>query len=295
MVQPAAGLTLADKQAVTRQLLAAGAGIAEINGVRRKLSAVKGGRLAHGLAAGEILLLALSDVPGDAIADIGSGPLSPDPTSLAEARDTLARYQIAVSPAVAACLAAPVGIRPATPDAALDAILGRVQPRLVARSADAVAAVAAAAQRLGYPPVVLPEARGPARALAREHAAMVCQFRHAGRRGALISGGETKVAVRAPGIRGGRNGEYALALAVALGEEGVHGLAVDTDGIDGSGDNAGVLLTPDILARGRTAGLDAPGLLAENRALTFFTALGELVVTGPTRTNANDLRIILVD
>lgn len=291
MVQPAPGLTLADKQAVTRQLLAAGAGIAEINCVRRKLSAVKGGRLARGLAAGEIWLLALSDVPGDAIEDIGSGPLSPDRTSLAEARGILVRHRIEVSPAVAGCLADPPGQLPVAPDPALL----RVQSRLVARSADAVAAAAATAAMAGYEPLVLPEARGSAGELAMEHAAVIRRLRQAGRRAAVISGGETTVAVRDSHIPGGRNGEYALALALVLGAEGAHALAADTDGLDGSGDNAGVLLTPDILARGRAAGLDAAQLLAENRSLQFFTALDELVVTGPTRTNANDLRIALVD
>lgn len=291
MVQPAPGLTLADKQAVTRQLLAAGAGIAEINCVRRKLSAVKGGRLAAGLAAREIWLLALSDVPGDAIGDIGSGPLSPDRSSLADAREILGRYRIEVGPAVAACLAEPARQPPAAPEPAL----ARIQSRLVARSADAVAAAAETAALAGYEPVVLAEGRGPAGALAGAHAMVIRQLKATGRRAAVISGGETTVAVRDPRIAGGRNGEYALALALALGAEGVHALAVDTDGLDGSGDNAGVFLTPDILARGRAAGLDAARLLAENRALQFFTALGELVVTGPTRTNANDLRITLVN
>lgn len=291
MVQPATGLTLADKQAVTRQLLRAGASIAEINCVRRKLSAVKGGGLGRGLAAGEIWLLALSDVPGDAIEDIGSGPLSRDRTSLAEARGILARHGIRVSAAVAACLADQPGQEPAAPDPAL----ARVVSRLVARSADAVAAVAAEAALAGYEPVVLPEARGPARTLAAEHAALIRQLRQAGRRAAVISGGETTVAVGDPAVPGGRNGEYALALALALGAEGVHALAADTDGLDGGGDNAGVLLTPDILTRAGAAGLDAARLLAENRSLQFFTILDALVITGPTRTNVNDLRVALLD
>jgi glycerate 2-kinase len=291
MVAPAPGITLADKQDVTRRLLAAGASIGEINCVRRKLSAIKGGRLAHELRAGDILLLALSDVPGDALADIGSGPLAADPFTLHDARTILARYSATDNPAIQRYLADPAHESPSPSDPALE----RVAARIIGRSADAVEAAAAAAAREGFPPLIVPEARGPALALAESHATAIRKLRQAGRRVALISGGETTVAVRNPGVPGGRNGEYALALALALGPgAGVFALAADTDGIDGSGENAGAVLTPDTLDRARKAGLDAAGLLAENRSLEFFRALGGLFVTGPTRTNANDLRIVLV-
>ncbi|MDH5255395.1 MAG: DUF4147 domain-containing protein [Gammaproteobacteria bacterium] len=289
LVQPAPGVTLADKQAVTRQLLASGAAIAEINAVRRQLSAIKGGRLARELRAGEILLLAISDVPGDRLADIGSGPLSPDPTTRADARAILDRYGIAPSPAIARALAdgaGPVGTAGAFPP---------VTGRIAACSATAVDAVARAAGAAGWAVRVLEPANGPARDAARSHAAIIRSLREAGQRAVLVSGGETTVSVAHPGGRGGRNGEYLLALALELGPDaGVHALAADTDGIDGTGENAGALLAPDTLRRAAAAGQDAAGQLSAQCSRDFFAALGDLLVTGPTRTNVNDLRIALV-
>lgn len=290
LVQPAPGLTLADKQSITRRLLASGATIAEINTVRRKLSAIKGGGLARHIRAGDILLLAISDVPGDVLADIGSGPLSPDPASREEARAILGRYGISPPRGVARVLAAPD--LPDPPAAAFARVTGQV----VACSATAVDAAARAAGAAGWPARVLPAANGPARDAARAHAAVIRELRASGQRAALISGGETTVSVTHEDARGGRNGEYLLALALELGPDaGVHALAADTDGLDGTGDNAGALLTPDILLRAAAAGQDARGQLAAQRSHEFFAALGALLVTGPTRTNVNDLRIALVD
>jgi hydroxypyruvate reductase len=294
LVQPVPGVTLADKQQITRSLLASGASIAEINAVRRRLSLLKGGGLARQIRAGEILLYAISDVPCDEIADIGSGPLSPDPGSLVQARAIVARYNIPVVPAVADALLerddtgreAPGG-QPATFPA--------VKGRIIASSATAVIAAARAAEAAGWPAQVLPEARGSAQDTAREHAAMIRGLRAGGQRRALISGGETTVSVTHPDGRGGRNGEYLLVLALALGSEGgVHALAADTDGIDGTGDNAGALLTPDTLRRAIAVGQDAIGQLGAQRSYAFFATLGDLVTTGPTRTNVNDLRIALI-
>lgn len=294
LVQPAPGVTLLDKQSVTRSLLASGASIAEINTVRRRLSLIKGGGLARQIRAGEILLFAISDVPGDALADIGSGPLSPDPGQAATARAILARYGIAVAPAVALALAEPAppaGQAPGDLPAAFPPVSGHV----VARSATAVAAAARAAEAAGWPALVLPGETGPAGEVAGRHAALIRDLRARRRRAAVISGGETTVRVTQADGRGGRNGEYLLALALALGEaEGVHGLAADTDGLDGTGDNAGALLTPDTLRRARAAGEDPGARLAGHSSCDFFAALGDLVNTGPTRTNVSDLRIALV-
>ena len=289
LVQPAHGLTLADKQSITRRLLASGATIAEINTVRRQLSAIKGGGLARQLRAGEILLLAISDVPGDALADIGSGPLSPDPGSRADARAILDRYGIAPPAAVDRVLAAPAGDS-GSPE------LPAVDGRIVASSATAVDAVARAAKAAGWPVRILPEVSGPAREAARAHATVIRDLRASGQRAALVAGGEATVSVSSRAGRGGRNGEYLLVLALELGPDaGVHALAADTDGLDGTGDNAGALLAPDTLRRAVAAGTDAAARLSAQCSYDFFAALGDLVITGPTRTNVNDLRIALVD
>ena len=289
LVQPAPGLTLADKQSITRQLLASGASIGEINALRRKLSAIKGGGLARACRAREILVLAISDVPGDAVADIGSGPLSPDPVSRVAAREIVERYGIECPPAVIQALAGEDQAPPA-------AGFGCVTIRVIARSADALAAAACAAEAAGWPVLVLPDVRGPAGDAARAHAALIRDLRQKGRRSVVISGGETTTAVTVAAGRGGRNGEYLLALALALGPDaGVHALAADTDGLDGTGDNAGALLDPETLRRAATAGLDAAGCLAGQCSYNFFAQLGDLLVTGPTRTNVNDLRITLVN
>ncbi len=291
LVRPAAGLSLADKQRVTRALLAAGAPISDMNTVRRALSAIKGGGLARACRAGEILVLAISDVPGDRLEDIGSGPFTPDPGGATAAADILHRHGI--EPELAAWLARREAPADAPPAGAPPV---PVRAEIIARSRDALASVAAAAAAAGYVPHVLPDVHGPARDAAAAHADVIRAIGDRGHRSALISGGETTVQVSSGAGRGGRNGEYLLALALALGpRHGVHALAADTDGIDGTGDNAGALIAPDTLGRAAAAGRDAATDLAAQCSREFFAALGDLVVTGPTRTNVNDLRITLLD
>lgn len=289
---PAPGLSLADKQAATRELLGCGASIAEINCVRRKLSALKGGRLAQAAFPAEVLLLALSDVPGDAVEDIASGPFSPDPTTLAEARAVLDRYRCPSARRLGAFLTDPARETPKPGDRAF----ARVTARLVARSADALVAAAAVLRGSSYEPLLMDGGVNcPAQELAGAHAALARGHLAAGRRVALVTGGETTVELGPRPGRGGRNTEYLLALALALdGAPQAWALAADTDGIDGSGGHAGALLAPDSLRRAAALGLAPRQMLAGNASGDFFAALGDLVVSGPTGTNANDLRIVLV-
>jgi Putative glycerate kinase len=292
---PAEGLTLADKQAVTKALLRSGATIAEINAVRKHLSAIKGGRLAAAAAPARVLALLISDVPGDDPSVIASGPTVPDPTSFEEARAVLAKYRIEPSAPVRARLASTADETPKPGDPRLAAS----RLAMVATPQDALEAAAALARDAGYHPLILGNAiEGEARDVALVHAGMARQavmYRQpAAPPCVLLSGGETTVTIRGSG-RGGRNGEFALALAVALaGEQRVWAIACDTDGIDGVEDNAGAIVRPDTLARAVAAGLDAKSMLASNDAYGFFSALGDLVVTGPTRTNVNDFRAILI-
>lgn len=289
---PAAGLTLADKQAVTAQLLASGATIGEINCVRKKLSGIKGGRLAQAAVPAEVLLLAISDVPGDDVADIASGPFSPDATTLADARQVLCRHGCTPGERVGRFLedAAHETPKPGDPPFA------RVTARICARSADALAAAAAVVTAAGYEALPMDDTVNcPARELAAAHGKLALDHLGRGRRLALVTGGETTVRLTGRPGRGGRNTEYLLALALELaGSAGVWALAADTDGIDGTGDNAGALLGPDSLRRAAGLGLSPETLLATNSARDFFAGLGDLVMTGPTGTNANDLRIVLI-
>ena len=291
---PAAGVALEDKQAVNRSLLAAGATITEMNTLRKHLSAIKGGRLAAAAAPARTVSLLISDVPGDDPAVIASGPTVADPTSFADARAVLEKYAIAAPPPVAAHLDAALEETPKPGDPRL----ANGEVRLIATPGAALAAAAAYARSAGIEPIILGDSlEGEARELGALHGAMA--------RGRLddaplviLSGGETTVTMTANGLahgRGGRNAEYLLALAIALdGAEGVHAIACDTDGIDGSEDNAGAIIAPDSLARARAAGLDARARLMDHDAYGFFEALGDLVVTGPTRTNVNDFRAILI-
>ena len=290
---PAPGIGLADKQAVTRALMHAGAPISAINCVRKHLSAIKGGRLALAAAPARVVTLAISDVPGDDPAMIASGPTEPDPTTLADARAVFDRYPVAVPDTVAQALADPAN---ETPDAAALAAVER-HTVIVADARTALAAAADAAGMQGWEPVVLGDAiEGEARDVARDHAALAQAYAARGGRWALLSGGETTVTVRNPSGRGGSNTEYALALALALdGAPGIRAIACDTDGIDGSGGHAGAVVGPATLARAREHGLDPRASLDANDSAAFFAALGDLVVTGPTRTNVNDFRAILVD
>ncbi|ACI99523.1 glycerate kinase type-2 family protein [Rhodospirillum centenum] len=285
---PAPGIALADKQAVGRALLRSGATIAEINTVRRHLSAIKGGRLAAAAWPARCVTLAVSDVPHDDPAVIASGPTVADPTTVADARAVLAKYGIEPPAAVRAHLARGDDETPKPGDPRL----ARSEFHLVARPMHALEAAAAAARAAGLEPVILGDSlEGEARDLGAAHAALA----RAARRGTvLLSGGETTVSVRGEG-RGGRNAEYLLGLALALDDApGVWAIACDTDGIDGTEDNAGALHRPGSLARARAAGYDPARSLSRNDAYGYFARLGDLVVTGPTRTNVNDFRAILI-
>lgn len=300
MALPAPGIALDDKRAVTRALLRSGATISEINCVRKHLSAIKGGRLAAAAAPARTVSLAISDVPGDDPAVIASGPTVSDPSTFAEARAILAKYAIEPPPAIAAHLAA---AKDETPKPG-DPRLAHSAFTLIAAPQDALAAAADVARKAGVTPLVLGDAiEGEARDVALVHAGIARQAA-AGRLivgeralplpAVLLSGGETTVTLRGGG-RGGRNAEFLLALAVALdGHPGIHALACDTDGIDGTEDNAGALYGPDTSARAKALGLDLRARLADNDGYGVFQALGDLVVTGPTLTNVNDFRAILV-
>lgn len=288
---PAPGLTLADKQAINRQLLRSGAPIDEMNCVRKHLSAIKGGRLALACPATETLTLAISDVPGDHPSVIASGPTVPDPTSCSDTLAIIERHDIDVPQRVLDWLLSPEA---ETAKADHPAFANKTY-RLIATPDSALRAAERAASAAGLDVIYLgAEIEGEARAVAADHAARALQEHAAGRPCLLLSGGETTVTVKGSG-RGGRNAEYLLALACALdGAPGIHALAADTDGIDGSEDNAGALLAPDSIARAASGGLDARALLDNNDGYGFFSALDDLLVTGPTRTNVNDFRAILV-
>jgi hydroxypyruvate reductase len=286
---PAPGLTLEDKQAVNAALLRSGAAIGEMNCVRKHLSAVKGGRLAAAAHPARLVALAISDVPGDDPSVIASGPTVADPTTFADARTILDHYAIEVPDAVTRHLAAAADETPKPGDGRLAA----AETIVIARPKQALEAAAGVARIAGFEPTILGDAiEGEARAVAGDQARLA--LAHGGGPVALISGGEATVTVRGTG-RGGPNAEFMLGLALALdGAAGIWGIACDTDGIDGTEDNAGATVGPDTLARARAAGLDARAMLADNDAYGFFAALGDLVVSGPTLTNVNDFRAILV-
>ncbi|KMO20224.1 glycerate kinase type-2 family protein [Methylobacterium indicum] len=295
-IAPAGALTLSEKQGITRALLRSGAAIDEINCVRKHLSRIKGGRLAGAARnAGRILTLAISDVPRDDPAVIASGPTVPDPTTLADARAICARRGIPLPASAEALLNDPANESPKPGDPAF----ARSEFRIIARPVEAIEAAAAAAHEAGYEPVLLgADLEGEAREVAAAHAALAREMKAAGRKVALISGGELTVTIRGEG-QGGPNQEYALALALALdGAPGISALSADTDGTDGgrgeATDPAGAMIDPTTLARAAAAGLDAGASLGENDSTPFFDRIGDLVRPGPTRTNVNDLRIILV-
>jgi hydroxypyruvate reductase len=277
---PAAGVTMDGLKAMTRELLRCGAPIQEINTVRKHLSAIQGGRLAAACRA-PVLALIISDVTGDDPTHIASGPCAPDPTTVADAKAVLRKYGIAAP-----------GPFSETPKPG-DPLFAHVENRVIATARRSLEAAAAVFAARGIAPINLGDAiTGEASEVAR---AMAAQAREARRPSVLISGGECTVTMRGAGGRGGRCGEFLLALALALeGVAGVHAIAADTDGIDGSEGNAGALLAPDTLARAAAKGIDARKLLEANDSYGFFSALGDLVVTGPTRTNVNDFRAIVV-
>ncbi|MBL8660388.1 MAG: glycerate kinase [Rhodospirillales bacterium] len=295
MALPAPGLTLADKQSVTRGLLRCGATISEINCVRKHLSAIKGGRLAAAAAPAPVVALLISDVPGDDPSVIASGPTVPDPTTVKDALAVIDKYGLDVPAQVRTHLEGGTAETPKPGDPRL----ANSRIAMVATPQGALEAAAAVVRDGGYRPLILGDAlEGEARDVALVHAAIA---KHAARFGqpaeppcVLLSGGETTVTLRGQG-RGGRNGEFLLALTVALdGHPRIWALAADTDGIDGVEDNAGSVLRPDTLARAAAANLDVRALLADNDSYGLFSQLGDLIVTGPTRTNVNDFRAVLV-
>lgn len=296
MCLPAPGLTLQDKQAVCRALLVSGAPISEINCVRKHLSAIKGGRLAVACHPARVVTLAISDVPGDDPSVIASGPTVADRTTCADALAILRERRIDAPDAVWALLR---DGRAETPKPG-DPRIQRVETHVVATAQASLEAAAEVARRAGVTPLILSDCiEGEAREVAQVHAGIAKQvLRHSqplGRPCVLLSGGETTVTVVGSG-KGGRNVEFLLALALALrGAPGVHALAADTDGVDGTEDNAGAVIAPDTLLRGAGLGVDAASHLANNDGYGFFSRLGDLVVTGPTRTNVNDFRAILVE
>src|SRR5712671_3655742 len=289
------GITLADKQAINRALLKCGAHIAEMNAVRKHLSAIKGGRLAVAAAPAQVVTLAISDVPGDDISVIASGPAAPDASTRTDALAVLAKYGIAIPASVATHLDNAVSETPKPGDPRL----ANVANILVATPQKSLEAAAKVARDAGLAAMILGNAiEGEARDVGIVHAGIARQCGDWGQPleipCVLISGGETTVTVRGNG-RGGRNAEFLLSLGIAAdGRNGLWALAADTDGIDGSEDNAGAILAPDTLRRARASGIDAKASLADNDAYSVFAALDDLVVTGPTFTNVNDFRIVLI-
>jgi len=296
LAMPAEGVTLEEKQAINKALLKSGAAIDEMNCVRKHLSAIKGGRLAAMCAPARVVTLLISDVPGDAPEVIGSGPTVPDSTTCADALRILARYAIDIPAAARAGLESGAFETPKPGDA----VFAGHEVHMIATPLQSLEAAAALARQAGIGVHVLSdEMEGESREVGKVHAALA---RHVARHGqpfttpcVVLSGGETTVTVKAKGGRGGRATEFLLGCAVALqGEPGVHVLAADTDGIDGVEDNAGAIVTPTTLARAQAAGLKAQDFLDRNDAYNFFAPLGDLVVTGPTFTNVNDFRAVLI-
>jgi glycerate 2-kinase len=296
LIAPASGITLEEKQATTRAILRSGANIAEFNCVRKHLSRIKGGRLAQHAQPARVVTLAISDVPGDDPAVIGSGPTVPDPTTLADARAVVSKYRLDLPEAVRRALDDPKNESPKPGDPAF----ANTSFHILARPADALAAAEARAREAGYDCVVLGDRlQGEAREVAANHARIAKDFAAQGRRIAILSGGELTVTLRGTG-RGGPNQEYALALAIALGAaKGIAAMAGDTDGTDGGrglpDDPAGAFLDDTTLARARALGLDPAAFLADNDSTGFFNGIGDLFTPGPTFTNVTDFRAILVD
>jgi glycerate 2-kinase len=295
-IAPVYGVSLEDKQTLTRALLASGATIGEINTVRKHLSRIKGGRLAARTFPARVVSLAISDVPGDDPSIIGSGPTVPDASTLADARAIIAARQLHPPAAIIAALNDPANESPKPGDTAF----AHSAFHIVARPAEALAAAAEVARAAGYEPVLLgADLEGEAREVAAEHAHLALRFAREGRRAVILSGGELTVTLKGDG-RGGPNQEYALALAVALsGRQGISAVAADTDGTDGGGgaasDPAGAFVDETTLPRARGFGLDPARFLADNDSTTFFQQIGDLLAPGPTCTNVNDLRAIVVD
>lgn len=290
---PVAGVSLDEKKNLTRELLMCGASISQINCVRTHLSRIKGGRLAMVAHPAKVVTLAFSDIPGDDPALIASGPTVADRTKLSDARRVLEVHKIAVSDNIANALMDASNETPVASSPGLSDALTKV----VAKGRMALEAAGSLIAAQGYTPVYLgDDLEGDATELGIVHAALALHHAQIGGRWALLSGGETTVHVRNADGCGGRNTEYLLALAFALnGAPGISAIACDTDGIDGTENNAGAMIDPTTLARARKLGLSPGAALHGNLTYDFFKQLGDLVVTGPTRTNVNDFRVILVD
>ncbi len=295
-IAPADGISFQDKQALTRALLRSGAVIGEINTVRKHLSRIKGGRLARHAHPASIVTIAISDVPGDDPSAIGSGPTVPDPTTLEDARAIVAKYRLTLPDAVTRALNDPKNESPKPADPTFSGS----QFKLAARPADAMGAAEAAVRAAGYECISLGDrVEGEARDVAAAHASLARELRAQGKQAVIMSGGELTVTIRGKG-RGGPNQEYALALAMAIdGMPAIAAMAADTDGTDGGGgdakDPAGAVVDGESVARARARGLDPAAFLADNNSTGFFSALGDLLVPGPTYTNVNDFRAIIVD
>ncbi len=292
---PAEGLTLEDKQELNKALLRSGANIVEMNCVRKHLSAIKGGRLAQAIAPARLVTLLISDVPGDLPGVIGSGPTVPDDTTFAEALAVIEKYDIIPPKAVMDHLLRGEQETPKTGDPVFE----NTELFMAGRPKASLDAAAKAAEAAGVRPIVLgDDIEGETRDVAREHAAMALKIIETGENAqgpcVILSGGETTVSMKGNG-RGGPNGEYVLAMALALkGEKRIYALSGDTDGIDGSEDNAGAIIGPETLAEAEAAGLDAAAYLENNDSYGFFEKAGGLLMTGPTCTNVNDLRAVLI-
>jgi hydroxypyruvate reductase len=295
-IAPADGVSFADKQAVTRALLRSGANIGEINTVRKHLSRIKGGRLARHAQPARVVTLAISDVPRDEPSAIGSGPTVPDPTTLADARAIVARYRLDLPEAVTRALNEENNESPKPGDAAF----ANTSFTIAARPLDALKAAQEKVQAAGYEAIMLGEnLEGEAREVGAKHARLARDLAAQGKRAVILSGGELTVTIKGKG-QGGPNQEYALALAAALdGTPGIAALAADTDGTDGGGgsaaDPAGAFADGTSGSRGRALGLDPAAFLADNNSTGYFARLGDLLMTGPTYTNVNDFRAIVVD
>jgi len=296
MTLPAPGITLEDKQKLNAELLGSGANITEMNCVRKHISAVKGGRLAAAAAPAKVVTLAISDIPGDDPAVIASGPTVADPTTFADAIAIIEKYDIRGPASVIDHLHTAADETPKPGDARL----AKADLRMIATPQMSLEAAASIAHGIGVTPVILGDAiEGEAREVALVHAGIAKQVLRHGQPApspcVLLSGGETTVTVRGSG-RGGRNAEFLLALTIALGgTERVWAFAGDTDGIDGTENNAGAIAGPDSLGRAHAIGMDAKSMLADNDGYSFFGGLGDLVITGPTMTNVNDFRAILIN
>ena len=294
LAKPAEGVTIDDKRHVTLQLLRSGASISEINCVRKHLSTIKGGRLAALAHPARIVTIAISDIPGDHIEQIASGPTVRDSSTLEQAQHIIEKYGIECPASVIAALDDP---RNETPDGRLPAFDQQIPPQICAKASIALKAAGQIAQANDYIPFYLgDDLEGSATDLATIHAALALHYLSKGKKCVLLSGGETTVAVHNNQGRGGRNSEYLLALAINLGgHPSFHAIACDTDGIDGTEDNAGAIIRPSTLSRAKEQSMSAHEMLHKNLSYDFFRSLDDLIVTGPTRTNVNDFRAIMID